>query len=632
MSSGPRAPRRPADLLVAAMTRRLELGPAPNKITISRRIRVPMRDGTILLADHYAPVGAVSRPTILMRCPYGRGWQFAMLARAFAERGYHVLLQSSRGTFGSGGVFTPGVNEAADGQDTVVWLREQDWFDGRLAAAGASYLAFAAWALALEPPPELFAMSLWTSPHDLASVGFGNGAFQLSSLLGWSDLMASQERYGAVRMMWRTLTTDRRLTPMMDRLPLTATATEISNHGVPWYREWLAHPDHADPYWSGYSAAAALDRVTVPTLLISGFHDFFAEQTMHQYQALRKRDVPIGLTVGPWTHIALDLAVVVRETVAWLDAYSDGDGKARPYPVRVWVSGLDQWRERPDWPPADTVPRTWYLRGAGGLGIDPDDGGTDTFRYDPADPAPAVGGRALSARNAGSMDNTCVEARADVLAFSTSPLDRAVEVAGVPVVRLFISSDNVHHDLFARLCDVDELGTSHNLTDQLVRAVPGEVIAGELREVSIALTDVSHVFLAGHRIRLQLTGGAHPRFARNLGTDGDQITSKATAPVTHQIHHGTEHPSALTLPVIALSKGTGVTPLPLVGQRCNTGALLAGEDADRHRQHHRVVEEADDAVHHHMPAHRLRGHIHIGNRERSAESEREVEEVRRHRG
>jgi putative CocE/NonD family hydrolase len=576
MSSGTRAPRRPADLLVAAMSRRLKLGPAHNKITLTRSVRVPMRDGTILLADHYTPVDAGSRPTVLMRCPYGRGLQFAMLARVFAERGYHVLLQSSRGTFGSGGVFTPAVHEAPDGQDTVVWLREQDWFDGRLATVGASYLAFSAWALALEPPPELFAMAVWISPHDLASVGFGNGAFQLSSLLGWSDLMAGQERYGLARMVWRTFTTDRRLMPMMNRLPLTATGTEISKDGAPWYGEWLTHPDRADPYWTGYSAAAALDQVTVPTLLISGFHDFFAEQTMQQYQALQKRDVPIGLTIGPWTHVALDMGVAARETLAWLDAYSDGDGKARPYPVRAWVSGLDQWREGPDWPPADVAHRTWYLRGAGGLGTDPDDGDADTFRYDPADPAPAVGGRTLSASNAGSKDNTAVEARDDVLTFSTEPLERPLEVAGVPEVRLFISSDNVHHDLFARLCDVDEHGTSHNLTDQLVRADPGEVIAGELREISIALTDVSHVFLAGHRIRLQLTGGAHPRFARNLGTDADQITSKATAPVTHQILHGTEHPSALTLPVVAEdppAKGTGDTPRPLVGHRCYTGAL-----------------------------------------------------------
>ena len=136
MSSGPRPPRRPADFLAAAMSRQLKVGPKRNKITIDRDLQVPMRDGTILLADHYAPVTAEPRATVLMRTPYGRGWQMAMMGRPFAERGYHLLLQSCRGTFGSGGTFTPGVDEAADGQDTVAWLREQHWFNGRLATAG----------------------------------------------------------------------------------------------------------------------------------------------------------------------------------------------------------------------------------------------------------------------------------------------------------------------------------------------------------------------------------------------------------------------------------------------------------------------------------------------------------------
>jgi uncharacterized protein len=564
MSSGPRPPRRPADLLTAAMSRQLKLGPKHNKITIDRDVRVPMRDGTILLADHYAPATAGPRPTILMRCPYGRGWQFAMMARPFAERGYHVLLQSTRGTFGSGGVFTPGVDEAADGQDTVAWLRTQDWFDGRLAAVGASYLAFTAWALALDPPPELFALAVYISPHDLAAAGFGHGAFELFNLLSWSDLMAHQERHGSVRLIWRTITADRRLAPAMQRLPLAATGAELPGNGAPWYAEWLAHQDSTDPYWTGYSAAEALDRVAVPTLLISGFHDFFAEQTMQQYQALRARDVPVGLTVGPWSHMTLDMGAAIRETLAWLDSHLDGNeagAPPRPFPVRVWTSGVNQWHELAEWPPAGAVPRTWYLRDGGGLGGEPA-GGATTFRYDPARPAPSVGGRTMSMRNAGSLDNTAIEARGDVLTFSTGPLEQAVEVAGVPVVRLYVSSDNVHHDLFARLCDVDEQGKSRNLTDQLVRSAPGEVIAGETRELSIALTDVSHVFRPGHRIRLQVTGGAHPRFARNLGTDADQITGTATAPVTHQIRHDAEHPSALTLPVL----GTGLESAAAAGQ------------------------------------------------------------------
>jgi uncharacterized protein len=555
MSSGPRRPRRPADLATAAMTWPLRLGPRRNRITVDRGLRVPMRDGTLLLADHYAPVTAEPRPTVLLRTPYGRGPNFAMMARPYAERGYHVLLQSARGTFGSGGTFTPAVSEAADGHDTVAWLRGQPWFNGKLVVTGPSYLAFAAWALALDPPPELTAVAVQISPHDLASAGFGRGPFELFNLLSWSDLMASQERFGAARMMWRTMTAERRLAAAMDRLPVAASGTELADR-TPWYLDWFAHADRGDPYWAEYSAAAALERITVPTLLISGWHDFFAEQTMAQYQVLRDRGVPVGLTVGPWTHMTLDMGLAIRETLAWFDAYADGNAPAsppRPTAVRVWTSGANVWRDLPSWPPAVSG-QPFYLRADGGLGTalpTAAEREVTSFQSDPAHPTPGVGGRLMSVRGGGSVDNGAVEARADVLTFSTDPLPTPVEVAGVPVVRLFVSSDNPNHDLFVRLCDVDPRGRSRNLTDQIVRFTPTEAEPGQIRDVEIALTDISHVFAPAHQIRLQVSGGAHPRYARNLGTDVDPVHGSETAPVVHQVQHSDIRPSAIVLPVVS---------------------------------------------------------------------------------
>lgn len=560
MKSGPLPPRRPADLVTAAMSRGLRLGPRRYAITIDRAIGVPMRDGTTLLADHYAPVTREPRPTVLIRGPYGRGPQYAVGAWPLAERGYHVLLQSSRGTFGSGGRFTPAVDEAADGQDTVAWVRGQDWFTGRLALVGASYLAFAAWALAADPPPELTAMALYIGPHDLAAAGFGRGPFELFNLLSWSDLMASQDRIGTVRMIWRTVNAERRLAATMNRLPIVATGADLDGD-APWYREWLAHPDRGNAYWDAFCAAAALDRVTVPTLLVSGFHDFFIEQTVQQYHTLRARGVPTRLTIGPWSHLALDFGVAIRETIVWLDAYADGAAADPPHPqpVRVWTSGEDRWRDLPDWPPAGTSPRRWYLRANSGLADVSADGsagpgspaGASAFRYDPANPTPSVGGRMMSVRNSGGQDNTALEARADVLTFSTAPLTAPVEVAGVPVAELYLSSDNRYCDVFVRLCDVDERGRSRNLTDQILRCAPAEVLPGATRKISLALTDISHVFQPGHRIRLQVSGGAHPRFARNLGTDADPLHGTLMAPVTHQVQHSAQWPSALILPVAA---------------------------------------------------------------------------------
>jgi uncharacterized protein len=366
-------------------------------------------------------------------------------------------------------------------------------------------------------------------------------------------MMAHQEQRGLIRWVWRALRANQRLAPMLGRLPLAATGAAIGGTGAPWYAEWLAHPDLADPYWDDRRAAAALDRVTVPTLLISGFHDLFAEQTMRQYQALRHRGVQATLTIGPWSHITVDVGMATRETLAWLDAFVARDGPTpRPQPVRAWISGRDQWQELPQWPPADAAERTWYLQSSGMLAetVPVGDGAATGFRYDPLDPTPSVGGR-ISSYSGGSRDNTAVEARADVLTFSTAPLAGPVHVAGVPSVRLHVSHDGACADIFARLCDVDERGPSRDLTDQIIRLGPARPADGGTHSASLQLTSVSHVFQPGHRVRLQVSGGAFPRYARNLGTAGDPIAGTQTAPVSYRVFHGGPRPSAITMPVLA---------------------------------------------------------------------------------
>ena len=160
---------RGAAALGKVASRAWSLPPQRNQVAVERDVQVPMSDGTVLLAAHYIPVSVASAATVLVRCPYGRSGLFALqTAQIFAERGYHVLLQSIRGTFGSGGEFEPMRHEIADGQDTVAWLRQQSWFEGRLATYGASYLGFVQWALAMDPPPELVAAVVHVGPHDSA--------------------------------------------------------------------------------------------------------------------------------------------------------------------------------------------------------------------------------------------------------------------------------------------------------------------------------------------------------------------------------------------------------------------------------------------------------------------------------
>jgi uncharacterized protein len=309
-------PTRPLSPLSAAAStafcRGWRLPPKRNRVLLTRGLRVPMRDGVELVADHYAPAAAEPRPSLLIRSPYGRGFEYGLLmAQLYAERGYHVLLQSTRGTFGSGGDFFPVIHEAADGQDTVAWLRGQAWFDGRLGTVGPSYLGWVQWALATDPPPELKAMVVHVGPHDMARLAYGRGPFQLMFLLQWSEMVAHQEHIGMVRGTARMMRAERRLAPVLNALPMESAADNLGGAGAPWFRDWVGGEDPDGPLWDPYRATSALARSTMPTLLVGGFQDPFLDQTLEQYQVLRARGVEVGLTVGPWTHLGIDMSVIV---------------------------------------------------------------------------------------------------------------------------------------------------------------------------------------------------------------------------------------------------------------------------------------------------------------------------------
>ncbi|WP_099343943.1 MULTISPECIES: CocE/NonD family hydrolase [unclassified Actinoplanes] len=510
----------------AALSRLFGRAPALHGYSVEQ-VRTPMRDGVRLLGDHFTPVTDRPRGTVLIRTPYGRGLPTSALnGRLFAARGYHVLLQSVRGTFGSEGTFTPMAQETEDGQDTVAWLREQPWFDGRLATLGASYLGWTQWTLLQDPPPELHTAVIYVGPHDFREAVYGTGAFTLGDFLGWSDQIVHQED-GGLRRVLSMATAPRRLRPALAGLPLPEAAEPVLRGRAPWYRQWLAHPDGDDPWWAPYRAGAALDKVTVPVLLIGGWQDLFLDQTLQQYTALRNRGVDVALTVGPWTHLQVGLhaaGLVARESLAWLDQHLAGGPAARKSPVRVHRTGERAWHDLPAWPPP-TEPATFHLRSGRRLTTTapgPDEG-VAAFTYDPADPTPSVGGRTLTG-SMGVKDNRALEARPDVLTFTTDPLPTAVDVIGGPTLTLTVTVDNPHADIFARLCDVDPHGRSLNFTDQHRRLDPGHP-AGEPHRLELTLDPCFHRLLAGHRLRLQLSGGAFPRFARNPGRVGGGLAA-----------------------------------------------------------------------------------------------------------
>lgn len=552
----PTAAARPGigSRLVELAVRRLMKIPGRSGVYgVEKGIKVPTRDGFHLITDHYVPGQERPGGTILIRGPYGRAFPNSVVYGAiYAGAGYHTLIQSVRGTFGSTDVFRPFIKEAEDGQDTVAWLRSQPWFDGRLATFGGSYLGFVQWALLENPPKELRAAVIVVGPHDFGRALHGSGAFALSMAFGWSEAMASVQSSGRMPGPAEMLMGDRRTRPGLYGLPLLDAGEQVLKGGAPWYRDWLSRPDLTDPYWDA-ARSEALGKSEVPTLLVGGWQDIFLEQTLDQYRTLSERHVDVALTVGPWTHldtIGKASGLIGRESLGWLNHHMAG-GNTRTKPVRIFVTGANQWREYDRWPPA-THEQAYSLSDSGAL-AESVGKGESTFKFDPADPTPVLGGRLMNPSHAGVKDNRTLEARDDVITFTSPPFARDLDLIGAPSLDLAVSVDNPNADVFVRLCDVNTRGRSRNLTDGFIR-LNASVPANEKQKVSIRFDPCAHRVASGHRLRLLVSGGAHPRFARNLGAGEPAATGQKMLPAVHVIHH---HESRVVLPIADVTDGSG---------------------------------------------------------------------------
>jgi uncharacterized protein len=529
--------------------------PAPGRldpvceVAVEQGIAVPAGDGVPLLTDHYIPLTDEPCPTLLVRSAYGRGFPWdSVYGAQFAAHGFHVLLQSCRGTGGSGGTLDPWRQEVADGQATVNWLREQEWFSGALGVIGTSYLGYTAWALAASAPPELRALfaDAAVAPYPFF---YGSGAFALQNVLVAAVGMLAFQR-GPAAMALALMRLRRNQRRVATTLPLTDAYPAALGGRSGLFEQWLTDPDPASPYWTSRDLTSATVNLAVPVSLVTGWDDVLLDQTLGQYRQLKEAGSEVRLIVGPWTHTSIfDKGypeVVPRALEEFRTRLSAEPGSPAGPPVRVYVSGCGQWRDLPEWPPPKACTRSWYLSPDGALSEQPPaQAGTSSFRYDPSDPTPSIGGAVLSG-TAGSVDNTRLEERPDVLTFTTAPLPEALEILGPVSVRLRIRSSNPHHDVFARLCDVDPGGTSRNISDGLIRHQPGDGPARDTT-ITVSMSSTAHRFSAGHRIRLQVAGGAHPRYARNTGTAEPQATATRLVPTDIQILHDAEAPCALTL-------------------------------------------------------------------------------------
>lgn len=533
----------------------------PHDIAIERDLRVPMDDGLELLADLIRPVGTVepALPTIVLRSPYGRRGAMAGSARALGYEGFTVLVQSCRGTWGSPGVFHPQVDEQRDGIATLRWVRRQPWFTGRLATYGQSYLGYTQWAVAgrlQKEEPEIApeALVLLITMPDFGAITWDNGAFALRNALGWTRMMDRMRR-GPLALLGMALP-DRKLEKAFDALPLSVGDAAVLGARNAWYQDWVRHEDLTDEYWTQQSHTASVADVTAPVMMLSGWYDIFLPWQLRTYAQLVAAGRAPQLTVGPWGHTSREMAAPTHaESVAFLREVFTGEDAGRRTRVRAYLTGADEWHDLASWPPPGSDVHTTFLREGGGLGRQPA-GDVTRFTYDPADPTPALGGPSLSPDTA-PADNAAHERRHDVAVFRGEVLAAPVTIGGEPVARLRIRSSAPSFDVFVRLTDVHPDGRSMTVCDGIRRigsiattATDPAPDADGFRVVEVALWPAYHRFAVGHRIGLQVSSGAHPRYARNPGTGEPAFTAEATVVAHQEISHDGPSASRIDLPVV----------------------------------------------------------------------------------
>ncbi|AWS40663.1 CocE/NonD family hydrolase [Streptosporangium sp. 'caverna'] len=541
-----------------------------------------MRDGTVLRADVFRPTRDGPWPVLLVRSPYGKQDPniFRILEPlAAVRRGYMVVLQDTRGRSGSDGDWEPLTNERADGHDTVRWAAALPGSNGLVGMYGPSYLGNAQWMAAADGPPELRAIApgfTWSEPFD-GLFGRG-GAIELGLSASWSlsqgpDLLARR---------WKDSPADlhRELTALVSEIDALATRTywelpsgafpAFERTGVPdlGYQRALADPEAA----AGCRVAGTYDRVDVPVFNVGGWFDVFLQGTLDNHIAMIAAGRPSTLLIGPWSHqgqsgrqgevnfgVAADEASIDLRTslgdlrLDWLDRRLKPGRPAAPdgRPVRIFVTGINRWRDEDAWPPARSVDTPMYLREDGGLSFEAPRAGErpDTYRYDPADPVITLGGTLLMSDEfpPGPYDQRRVEERPDVLVYTGEPLDADLEVTGRVRVSLVASSTAPSTDWVARLCDVGVDSVSRNLADGIIR-VSG--VPGEPAEHEIDLWSIGHVFFEGHRIRVQITSSNFPRWDRNLNTGEPAEAATVMSVADQTVFHDAVRASKIVLPVV----------------------------------------------------------------------------------
>ncbi len=544
-------------------------------------VRTPMRDGVELSSDVWLPKEGGKYPLILIRTPYQKtGARYPKLARFFAERGYAVAVQDVRGRGDSQGSFGFFFQEADDGYDAVEGLAAQPWSDGRVCMMGFSYGGTVQWLAASRRPPHLVCIAPTASAGDyLNELPYVGGALWHKWALSWSNLVSAT--------IYQTNLTEEDWSSILSHRPLL-TADEALGRKIPLYREWLQH-DTLDDYWRRIQfTEKEVKAIALPMLHVTGWFDADQPGAMYYWQGMARhssaRDEQY-LIVGPWEHgqtfdggdskkgemeFTGDSIIDVKQVhLQFFDRYLKRTAEKFAYPrAKLYVTGRNEWRSFDAYPVPGAVASRLYLSSRGRANSLFGDGRlaavqagsepVDRYDFDPKNPVPSdffIAGATYA------VDRRALERRDDVLVYTGEALNAAVQVIGQVGVELYAASDARDTDFTASIVDVYPNGRAVVLGARVVGIIRARyrhgldrtelLTPGKVEKYHIDLGHIAHSFEPGHRIRVEISSSAAPRYNPNQNTGNPVATDIEWRTARQAIYHDASHPSALVLPVVA---------------------------------------------------------------------------------
>ena len=548
---------------------------------------------------------------------WGDGEQKTRTAkRAFdyVKKGYAYVVQNERGRYFSEGEWDILGVPLTDGYDAFEWMKNQSWSNGKIGTLGCS--STAEWQMAvsaLDHPSHaamvpqgfgagvgrvgaineqgnwyrggveqmLFFSWLYGVEHDKFKPRIPNGATQedLIRIARFYDLAPENPKVDMAKAL--------------NHLPIQDILKNINGKHEIFDKMIRRKPN--DPDWFKGGIYHDDKDIATPSFWFASWYDVSITPNISLFNHARNnsKDAFIRdnqyLVIAPTLHCAFTRAtentIVGERSVGdarlnydeqitkWFDLWLKGasnDFKETTPRIQYYTMGSNQWQSAETWPPENTELITYYLNSNGNANSRFGDGilstrkakkdTPDQFTYDPMTPVPSYGGNVCCTGNAvkgGAWNQQDMEARNDILVYTTEVLDHDTEVSGFINSKLYVSSDVKDTDVTIKLVDVYPDGSAFNLdeTIQRVRYREGyekEVFMeqGNVYEVNLTPLSTSNMFKKGHRIRIEISSSNFPRFARNLNTGGNNYDEKIGVTANNTIHHSAKYPSQIQIPIV----------------------------------------------------------------------------------